>query len=315
MANTQAAERNRPRLPETRGSTELERRFSRAHAKLNHHRRELVSAILEYPAETYFLSSRGLARRYHVDAATIVRTVQALGYRRFADFVADLRRHFVARITPLTVVQAARRERRPVDAHVRQSVERDLENLHVLRSTLDVARLVAVAEEIHRARRIMVVGVDLAASLSAFLAYTLRVIGFDAEAPAGSSGVLTHSIRTLGKKDLLIGISFGRCLRATVEALQQARRRGVTTFGVTNSDVTPIARFADSYIVTSTASSTFSGSYAAPMSLLNAIVAACTHLHPARTVSKLRETEAIHTAGARWFDQPDGRPRAKHARS
>ena len=34
----------------------------------------------------YALISRELAKRYSVDAATVVRTVQALGYKCFADF-------------------------------------------------------------------------------------------------------------------------------------------------------------------------------------------------------------------------------------
>src|SRR5262249_43076283 len=120
-----------------------------------------------------------------------------------------------------------------------------------------------------------------------------------------------RSARGLGRRDLLIAISFGRCLRATVEAMHQAHRQGVATFGITNSDVTPIARFSDAYVVASTASSTFSDSYAAPMSVLNAIVRACTHLQPRRTVPRLREMEMTHTAGARWYDQTDGRLSAK----
>jgi len=60
----------------------------------------------------FFLSSRELAGRYDVDAATIVRTIQALGYQRFAEFAADLRWHFVTRITPYTILKAASEEKR-----------------------------------------------------------------------------------------------------------------------------------------------------------------------------------------------------------
>jgi DNA-binding MurR/RpiR family transcriptional regulator len=70
-----------------------------------------LSAIRENSDDTFFLSSRELARRYDVDAATIVRTIQALGYQRFAEFAADLRSHFVTHITPYTILKAASEEK------------------------------------------------------------------------------------------------------------------------------------------------------------------------------------------------------------
>src|ERR1044072_8428984 len=159
--------------------TPLEVRFART--ELSRQRRQLMRAILDNPKEAYFLSSRELARRYHVDAATIVRTIQALGYQRCADFAADLREHFVRQITPYTVAKAATQEKRSVGGHVEHGLDRDSENLSVLKSTLDTDRVVALATQIHRSRRILVVGVDLAASLAWFLAYGLMPVGLNAE--------------------------------------------------------------------------------------------------------------------------------------
>jgi len=289
-------------------ATDLESRFLAAFGLLNAQRRNLIRSILDNPADNYFLSSRELARRHDVHVATVVRTIQALGYPRFADFAADLRRHFVARITPYTVAEAANRERKSVAQHIQGSVEFDVENIQLLRSNLDPGRVTEFAQAIYRARRICVVGVDLAASLAYFLAYTLRVLGIDADAPTGSTGDLSHTVRLLDRKDLVIGISFGRCLRATVEAMIAARRQGVPTLGITNADTTPVARHSDLYLVVSTAASIYSGSYAAPMALINAILEACSQLHPKRTLAQLRKAEKTFTSRARWY--VDGAPNA-----
>src|SRR6188508_1785341 len=120
----------RPQDPRQASATPIEVRFART--ALSRHRKQLIRAILDNPKEAYFLSSRELARRYHVDAATIVRTVQALGYERFADFAADLREHFVKHITPYTVLKAATQEKRSVAGHVVNGLDRDGENLSVL---------------------------------------------------------------------------------------------------------------------------------------------------------------------------------------
>ncbi|MDQ3665453.1 MAG: MurR/RpiR family transcriptional regulator [Acidobacteriota bacterium] len=280
----------------------LEVRF--AQSQLSGSRRQLIRAILDNNEETFFLSSRAMGKRYHVDAATIVRTVQALGYERFADFTADLRQHFVKQITPYTVLKAATREKRSVTGQVRHCVERDTENLSVLRSSLDANRVVELAKILHRSRRILVVGVDLAASLAWFLAYGLTPLGFDAEAPVGSTGNLQHKIDALTAKDLLVAISFGRCLRETVDSVIRARGLGVPTFGITDGATTPIATHCDAYLVASTSSPSFTGSYVAPMALITSIIVASSHIQPKRALAMLGRTEDEYRTGSRWHQEP-----------
>lgn len=286
----------------------LEVRFTQS--QLSESRRQLIRAILDNHEETYFLSSREMAKRYKVDAATIVRTIQALGYERFADFAADLRQHFVKQITPYTVLKAATQEKLSVTDQVRQCLERDTESLSVLRSSLNADRVVEIAKLIHRSRRILVVGVDLAASLAWFLAYSLIPLGFDAEAPVGSTGNLQHKIDVLTSKDLVVGISFGRCLRETTDAILRAHARGVPTFGITDSEISPIALHSDSCLIASINSPSFTGSYVAPIALINAIIVASTHLQPKRALEMLGRTEQEYRTGDRWYKEPLRRARS-----
>ena len=287
----------------------LEVRF--AESPLSGSRRRLIREILDNHEQTFFLSSREMAKRYNVDAATIVRTVQALGYERFADFAADLRQHFVDHITPYTVLKAATQQKRSVSDQVRHCLERDVESMSVLRSSLETDRAVTLAKKIHGARRIVVVGVDLAASLAWFLAYGLTPLGFDAEAPVGSTGNLQHRIDLLTEKDLLVAISFGRCLRETVEAVERAHARGVPTFGITDSSITPIALHCDDCLIASTSSPSFTGSYVAPMTLLNTIIVACAHLRPKRALAMLGRTEQEYRTGKRWYQEPVSRKKSQ----
>lgn len=304
MKTRSATARNGDRA---RAALSLESRF--VHAQLSPNRRELIKAILDNHGEAYFLSSRELAKRYRVDAATVVRAVQDLGYERFADFAADLREHFVRQITPYTVLKAATRKRRSVADHVDGGLERDTENLRVLKSTLPTERVVELARLMHRSRRILVVGVDLAASLAWFLAYGLTPLGFAAEAPVGSAGNLQHKIDVLTSDDLVIAISFGRCLRETVESVVRARERGVPRFGITDGNSTPLAKYCDGHLVAPISSPSYTGSYVAPMALINAIILACAHLRPRRALAMLSRTEAEYRSGERWYQEP---PRASN---
>jgi DNA-binding MurR/RpiR family transcriptional regulator len=282
--------------------TALEQRLAQAQTELNSSRRQLLQVILDNADDNHFLSSRSLAKRYQVDKATIVRSIQALGYKRYAEFATDLRAHFISRITPYTLMKSAAREKRTVAGHVEHSLEMDLHNLQALRSTLDANDVIQMAKRLGRARRILVVGVDFAAGLSYLMAYALVSLGYNAEAPVGSSGNLHQKISLLGAKDLLIAISFGRCLQATVDAVLHARQNEVPTFGITDSEKTPIARFCDFFWVASIANPSFHGSYVAPFAAMDALFVACAHLQPKRSLALLRRKD--QDSRSRWYS-PD----------
>ena len=285
-------------------SSPVEDRFARARTRLNPRRQRLLRSILDSAEETCFLSSRELAKRYNVDATTILRTTQVLGYKSFADFSTDLRQHFVTRITPYAALKAATREKRSVTDHIDHALDKALENLKKLDSDLDRQRLIELAKLIKRSRRVLVVGLDFATSLAYYFAYGLSSLGFDADAPVGSTGNLQHKLKGLTSKDLLIAISFGQCLRDTVESVLRAKRQGVPTFGITDSDMSPIARYADAHLVALVASPSFLNSYVAPMAAITAIHVACAHVDPKGSLTRLRASDREYASGARWYREP-----------
>jgi DNA-binding MurR/RpiR family transcriptional regulator len=284
--------------------TALEARFTQAQLQLNPRRQQLIRAILDSADETCFLSSRELAKRYNVDATTIMRATRVLGYESFADFSSDLRRHFVARITPYTALKAAAKEKRSVADHIDHALDKALENISTMKSDLDRKKVIELARLINRSRRVLVVGLDFAASLACNLAYGLSALGFDAEAPVGTTGNLQHKVEALTPKDVLVAISFQQCLRDTVEAALQARKQNVPTFGITDSDATPIARYCDAHLVAPVVSPSFLNSYVAPMAAINAIHVACSHIDPKRLLNRLRPTGREYASGPRWYREP-----------
>jgi DNA-binding MurR/RpiR family transcriptional regulator len=80
---------------------------------------------------------------------------------------------------------------------------------------------------------------------------------------------------------------------------------------ITDSDTTPLARECDSYFVAAIAGATFTGSYVAPMALLNAIVLACAEIAPRRSLALLRQTEKEYLSGSRWYVEAPGRDEDK----
>ncbi|MBX7174891.1 MAG: MurR/RpiR family transcriptional regulator [Pyrinomonadaceae bacterium] len=292
--------------------TPLEIRFNEAQTNLSSSRKRLLQQILSEPHETFFLSSREMGKRYGVDSATIVRTIQAMGYEKFADFVHDLRNHFVKQITPYTAMKAATQKNQSVADYVRQSLETDSNNLNSLKAGIDIEKIIDLAQQIHHTRRIIIIGIDYAASLAMSMAYVLVRLGCDAEAPTGSTGVVRNKIKLLTEKDLLIAISFGQGLRETVEAVKQAQLQNVPTFGITDGDKTPIARFCDQYVIASIARASFLDSYVAPVAAINAILTACAHTQTKRALELLEQGEKEYITGTRWYQEDEVTPNKKN---
>ena len=284
----------------------LMRRIAQGRAQLSDGRRQLLDGILEKLDETVFLSSRELASRFDTDAATIVRTTQALGYGQFADFARDLRSHFLNHVNPYRIMAREVTVHRGAAFHVQACLERDHQNVRAARERLDPAMLAAAGERLYRAGRIVVVAGDLEHTLAEFFAYTLCALGLTASAPKGE-GLTLHHQRALGREDALVAIGFRRCLRVPVEAVQAARKAGAFTLAITDAPTTPLARLAEAALLVPIEGESFASSYAATMVAINALAVACAHADPKHTLKVLKPTEEEYVHGPRWYREPVAR--------
>jgi RpiR family carbohydrate utilization transcriptional regulator len=270
--------------------------------RLSRKRQELIRPVLENPHEFVLLSVRSLAKRLHVDPATAVRVVQSMGFASYRDFQRYLHELAVSQATSLDTMRTSKAKDASLPAHVHETLDHNLQNLHRLRNGLDCDRVAALAGRIHAARRILILGGDLAGILVGYLEYHLRFLGLPVFG-ATSTGETVHLAQATGKKDLVIAISYRRGLRQTVEGMQQARANGAYCVGITDSLISPIARFAHESFITSVESPSFGASYAAPVCLLEGIVAACGYYPSASVRELLRKNAAEQRQGFRWYQE------------
>src|SRR5260370_17007129 len=97
-------------------------------------------------------------------------------------------------------------------------MDMDLRNLQALQASLNPEKIIALSKQVKGARRILIVGIKLAAGLSWHLAYGLMTLGFAAQAPVGSTGNVQRREGTLTPHGLLIAISCSQCFRTTAHA-------------------------------------------------------------------------------------------------
>ena len=108
------------------------------------------------PARVCFSRVRALAQKLGTDPATVTRILQGLGFEGYRDFKAYLHELAIATATWLQGLQAIAPGNSNTVSEARRATEQDLQNLHALRNTLDMERLISVSEKkIYRARKIL----------------------------------------------------------------------------------------------------------------------------------------------------------------
>lgn len=267
--------------------------------QLSTKRQEIIRPILEHPRDYVLLSVRALAKKLRTDPATIIRIVHGLGFENYKQFQRHVHELSLAYATSLDTMQQSDASS-GTNAPARDSLFRDLKNLQGLKNALDPARLNVLAKKIYAARRIVILGGDLAAVLVEYLGYQLNLLGLPISV-ATSAGAVTHTVRSLTRQDVVVSITFRRGLRHTVEGTQQARLHGAYCVGITDTYVSPLARTCHEVFIASIDSVFFGASYSAPIALANAMLTAVGEFRRSRTMEIVRELAEEQRKGSRWY--------------
>lgn len=269
--------------------------------RLSERRRSIVEPVFQNPRRFVLLTVRAMAAELDSDPATILRIVRGMGFGRYREFKEYVHELSIAHATSFERMSLSRKGDENATL-IDEVLRRDLEHVRALQRNLDVERLADLAERMHAADRIVLFGGDLAISLVYYLAYHLAVLGLPC-LTATTPGQTVHLARSTGERDLVIALTFGRGLRQTIEGLRRARANGSYGVGICGTLVSPIVRHADECFVVSCETSFFGESYAAPVALLNTLLAVCANARPEETLALLEDADQEQRFGYRWYSE------------
>ena len=97
----------------------------------------------------------------------------------------------------------------------------------------------------------------------------------------------------ISSDDVCLAISFPRYSNQTIKALSFAKSRGATIISVTDGESSPIAPFATHLLVAKSSMVSFVDSLVAPLSVINALIAACAKEKKDNVYADLKALEEI----------------------
>ncbi|MDE1163326.1 MAG: MurR/RpiR family transcriptional regulator [Acidobacteriaceae bacterium] len=267
---------------------------------LSPRRQEILSPIFDNPKEFVLLSVRACAERLQTDSAFLLRVVQQLGFASYGDFKKYLHDLSLSNATTYERMQQTGGSSSSLDNVLDASLRGGIENLQALEATLDRARLVALSRRMHAARRILILGGDLSGAVGEYLQYQLTMLGLSPQL-LRSTGEMIHAVRSVEKQDVVIGITFRRGLRCTVDALREARQRGAHCAAITNAASSAAARYSDDVFLAGIEGSSLRSTFVAPFALIDVLVAACANVKRRKVLKLMSEASDEQVNGYRWF--------------
>jgi DNA-binding MurR/RpiR family transcriptional regulator len=219
-----------------------EERIRRERAGMSKSFAKLADYLLDSYIESAFKTASELAHTLDLDAATVVRFAQTLGYDGFPDLQREIRQRV---LTEMLVRPIQAREAESVAGVVGNALSELSLALEQTRLSLDIEAVARLVEKIGAARRIILLAENPAQAAAYNLVQFLEQGGFAAYIARPGVADLARTVHTATPQDLLIALEVNGQAPYIAAALDEARRKGLPTAAILGAASLASARAAE----------------------------------------------------------------------
>lgn len=248
--------------------------------------KRIAAFIQESYDKAAFMTASKLGKTVNVSESTVVRFAAGLGYEGYPAMQRALQEMIRTKLTSVQRIEVA--NDRIGDQDVLSMVmQSDIDKIRMTLEEIDQADFSGAVDAIVGAKRIYILGVRSSVAVSSFLGFYFNLI-FDnvVQVHSNSASEMFEQLIRVGEGDVVIGVSFPRYSRRTVQALRFARDRKATVIAITDSAASPLAESASHALLAKSDMASFVDSLVAPLSLVNALIVA---------VSRKKKEDLSHT--------------------
>ncbi len=252
--------------------------------------------IADYIKENYekasFMTAAFLGKTVGVSESTVVRFASHIGFDGYPEFQKHLQEMVKSHLTSVQRMDAASAV--ADDDFLDRAFSSDIEMIKNTRESVSRKAFAGSVEALNNAGKIYILGVRSSASLAGFAAFYFRFL-FDNVVLVDTSAAseMFEQMFRICEKDVCVAISFPRYSNRTVKALEFAKSRGASIISITDGEMSPIAEYATYLLVAKSNMVSFVDSLVAPLSLINALIAAAAKERNEEVHSDLEALEKI----------------------
>jgi DNA-binding MurR/RpiR family transcriptional regulator len=225
---------------------DFDRLLRRAHEGLGAAGHRVLKFIDENREIVLASSAATLGSYAGTSDATVVRTIQALGFAGLTDLKRAILDSIGTASTPAdemrrTLGELKKSTGRAVDSVLRAQTE----GLSVLRSDACRAQIAAGVHALDSSNRVAVFGIGPSAALATYVSTLLTRCGRSSRTLNASGSMLADQLLDLRQGDALLILAYGRLYKEVAAVFAEAKRLSLTTVLVTELNDTALAKLAD----------------------------------------------------------------------
>ncbi|TFH84801.1 MurR/RpiR family transcriptional regulator [Billgrantia azerbaijanica] len=232
---------------------ELEARITEDYPTLSRRLQQTARFLLDHPQEVAFATVARLAEQAGVTPSTLIRFANSFGFKGFSEMQRLFRARLVDELPNYTerirAVRTATGETPNGTQLLWEFAEANREVLEQLPGRIDPRELERALDLFERAEAIHVMGARRSFVVASYFTYALQHIDKRTHQITGLGGMHAEQLKSLGKRDALLVISFSPYAQESRDAAEEAVRRGIPLVAITDSNLSPLARIADVTLV------------------------------------------------------------------
>jgi DNA-binding MurR/RpiR family transcriptional regulator len=269
------------------------KKIRQAYPALTKGQKRLAGYILSNHEKATFLSTPELASLVGVSEATVFRFAVSLGYKGFPEFKKDMQIHLRRRITQSFKLKKTTLHKGKRGGLLERIFRTDVDNLNTTLSELALGNFYRAVDFILHAKQIYTIGLRGSAPLSAYFGLKLKQLSKRVTVLTLGTDDIYEEFVHFGKDCTVIGFSFTNYSRMTINTLRQAKASGARVVGFTDHEVSPVYQLADVAFTPRIEGVSFSNSYTAAFTLINALLAEIADRNREDSVACLGATEEL----------------------
>ncbi len=254
--------------------------------------KRIAAFIQESYDKAAFMTASKLGKTVNVSESTVVRFAAELGYDGYPAMQKALQEMIRNKLTSIQRIEVA--NDRYADHDVLSMVmQSDVDKIRMTLEEVSRSDFSGAVDAIVEAKRIYILGVRSSVAVTSLLGFYFNLI-FDnvVQVHSNSASEMFEQMLRVGEGDVVIGVSFPRYSRRTVQAMQFAQDRNAKVIAITDSATSPLSATATHTLLAKSDMASFVDSLVAPLSLINALIVAVSRKKKedlARTFETLEE--------------------------
>jgi DNA-binding MurR/RpiR family transcriptional regulator len=269
--------------------------------------------MIDHPADVALLTTREQARRAGVSPATMTRLAQRFGFKGYDDvrkLYADAMRGRPESFRGRAQELVSRRADEGDAALVQDIFASLVPHLQALSSPAAVKRLTSAADLIAKAKRVFCLGLRSTFSVVYIFHYVRSLFGAASVLVDGAGDTGIDVLRTIGRGDVLLVVTVRPYTQHTLKAVRYAKEKGARIVAVTDSELSPLAPFADEILIVDTETPSFFHSMTPAFAAIECLTALIAARRGRETLKALAQSEEQLSAFGTYI-LPPKKSRAK----